>query len=158
MMDAARWLFTGVGAFWFLIGVLAAVLTGRGIGPPMIFVSERTDTALFGGPPDEVLESIPELGTLRNIAVKGVVSGLLVATGLLTATVAWFGLREPEVWALALLTIVGVAVIPYWWIALAPYREAEIALSLADIPPFMWLPAIVMPVASLLGWIGFVRT
>ncbi len=158
MITAARILFTGVGIFWFLIGVLAALLTDRGIGPPMIFVSERTDTELYGGPPDQILDSIPELRVLRHTTVKGVLAGFLVAAGLLTAGVAWFGLRQPQAWVLGLLTVVGVAVLPYWWIAFTPYRQAGIGLTLGDIPPFMWVPAIIMPMASLLGWVGYLTS
>lgn len=157
MMTPARLLFVGVGVFWLLIGVLAAILTDRGIGPPIIFVSERTDAALYGGPPDQVLDNIPELRILRHTTVKGTLSGCLVAVGLLTAALAWFGLSEPETWVLTTLTIVGVAVIPYWMVALAPYRNAGIGITLADIPPFMWVPAFVMPAASVLGWIGYLR-
>jgi hypothetical protein len=121
----------------------------------MVFVSERADTSLYGGPPNQVLEDIPELRILRHTTVKGTLSGFLVASGLLTTAVAWFALGSSQIWALVTLTIVGVAVVPYWWIALAPYRDAGIGLTLADIPPFMWLPAIVMPIASLLGWLGY---
>ena len=157
MISAAKIIFTVVGVFWFLIGVLAAVLTDRDIGMPMVFISERTDTALYGGHPREVLEKIPELRILRHTTVKGALSGTLVASGLLTAGLAWFGLEEPEAWVLSILTIVGLAVIPYWWISLAPYRDAGITLTLADIPPFMWVPAFMMPIASLLGWVGYLR-
>ncbi len=157
-MTAAQILFAAVGIFWLLIGVLAALLTDRDIGMPMIFISERTDTALYGGHPHDVLERIPELRILRHTTVKGALSGALVASGLLTAGLAWFGLERPEAWVLGLLTIVGVGVIPYWWVSLAPYRNAGITLTLGDIPPFMWVPAIVMPVASLLGWVDYLRT
>lgn len=157
MMTTARFLFAGVGVFWLLIGVLASILTDKGVGPPMIFVSPRTDTALYGGPPNQILNDIPELRILRHTTVKGALAGFLVATGLLTTAVAWFGLREPGIWALATLTIEALAVVPYWWVALAPYRSAGISLTLGDIPPFMWVPAIVMPVAGILGWIDYLR-
>lgn len=153
MLEIARFLFAGAGVFWFVIGVLAAILTDRGIGPPMVFISERTDTALYGAPPDQVLDDIPQLRLLRHTTVKGTLSGFLVGAGLLTASVAWFGLDQPQNWALVTLTIVGFAVLPYWWVALAPYRDAGIDLTLGDVPPFMWVPAILMPVASLLAWI-----
>jgi hypothetical protein len=158
MSGVSRALFSISGVLWLVIGVLAGVLVDRGVGPPMVFISERTDTALFGGPPEEILDSVPELRTFRLIVVRGALAGFLVASGLLTAAVAWFGLREGQTWALGLLTVVGVAVLPYWWMALVPYREAGISLTLGDIPPFMWVPAILMPVAGALGWIGYLRT
>lgn len=156
-MSASRALFVGVGVFWLLIGVLAALLSDKGVGPPMIFISERTDTALYGGPPAEILASNPELAMFRYAVVR-VIAGVLVAAGLLTAGIAWYGLREPRGWALAALTLVGLAVLPFWWISLAPFRDEGIRLTLGDIPPFMWAPAIAMPVASALGWIGYLRS
>lgn len=158
ILTLARYLFAAVGGFWLLIGVLTAILTDRNIGPPMIFVSQRTDTALYGGPPQQILDEMPELRILRHTTVKGALAGFLVASGLLTVAVAWFGLREPEVWALTTLTIVGFAVLPYWWIALGPYRNSGINLALGDIPPFMWVPAIIMPAASILGWLNYLRS
>ena len=80
LMFAAQVLFTLVGAFWFMIGVLGALLIDRGIGQPMIFISERSDTALYGGHPGEILERIPELRILRHTTVKGALSGTLVAS------------------------------------------------------------------------------
>lgn len=157
MMGASRVLFVGVGVFWLLIGVLAALLSDKGIGPPMIFISERTDTALYGGPPEEILESNGELASFRYVIVR-VLAGLLVAAGLLTAGVARFGLTEPRAWVLAVLTLIGLGVLPYWWISLAPFRDTGISVGLGDIPPFMWVPAIVMPLASVLGWIGYLRS
>jgi hypothetical protein len=56
-----------------------------------------------------------------------------------------------------LLTVVGFAVLPYWWIVFRPYRDAGIKLGLLDLPPFMWVPGVLMPVASILGWIAYVR-
>jgi hypothetical protein len=49
-------------------------------------------------------------------------------------------------------------VLPFWWVSLAPYRDANVPLRVGDIPPFMWVPAIMMPVASLLAWIEHLRT
>lgn len=156
MLSAARIIFGLVGLFLLLIGVLTAILTDRGIGPSIVFVSPRTDQALFGAAPEEVLSSNPDLVTFRFVVLR-TLAGLLVATGLLTAGVAWFGMSDGGPWALTLLTVVGLAVIPFWWIALGPYREAGIRLGLGDIPPFMWVPALVMPAASLLGWFGYLR-
>ena len=156
-MNASRVLFVGVGVFWLLIGVLTALLSDKGIGPPMIFISERTDTALYGGPPAEILISNPELARFRYMIAR-TLAGTLVATGLLTAGVAWFGLTEARTWVLVVLALVGLAVLPYWWISLAPFRDEGIKVTLGDVPPFMWVPAIVMPLASVLGWIGYLRS
>lgn len=156
MIEASRIVFLLVGALWVLIGVLTPPLSDRRIGPPMIFVSERADTALYGVRPSEVLESNGDLVLLRTTLFR-VIAGFLVVGGLLIAALAWYGLQKPQTWALAVLTVVGLVAAPYWWISLAPYREAEITLSLGDIPPFMWVPSILMPIASALGWIHFLQ-
>jgi len=156
LTDAARILFLIGGGMWLLIGLLTPPLLDRNVGPPILFVSERTDTALFGADPREIRAVNPDLTTLRGIILRAL-AGLLVASGTLTLGVAWFGMREPETWALTLLTIVGLVVLPYWWVALEPYRAAGVGLRLSDIPPFMWVPAIVMPVAAALGWVDRLR-
>lgn len=152
MSSVARILFLLVGALWLVIGVLTPLLVGK-VGPPILFVSTRTDTVVFGAPPDDVLAASPQLATLRLMLLR-TIGGLLAAAGLLVLAVAWFGLESSGRWALVTLTVVGLAVVPFWWVALTPYRAAGVNLGLGDIPPFMWVPAILMPVASVLGWIG----
>jgi hypothetical protein len=157
MASVGRTLFVAMGGFWTLIGILTGVLTGRGIGPAFLFVSEPADAALFGEAPGQILLSNQALTTFRYVALRAL-AGLLVAAGLLTMGLAWFGLREARIWPLVALTVVGVAVLPYWWISLAPYRAAGIRLGLGDIPPFMWLPALLMPLASVLSWVAQIRS
>jgi len=155
-MGASRAIFVAVGLFQLLIGVLTMGLTDRGIGPNMIIVSVRTDLALFGAPTEEILASNPELTTFRYITIR-TLAGLLAATGMLIAGLAWFGMREAPAWTLALLTVTGLALLPFWWMALSPYREAGIGVGLGDMPPFMWVPAIAMPVASVLAWVAYMQ-
>lgn len=123
----------------------------------MVFVSERTDTALYGAPPGQILESNAHLVLLRTTLFR-VLAGLLVVGGLLIGALAWFGLAEPKAWVLATLTVVGLIGIPYWWMSLAPYRDAGIGLTLGDIPPLMWVPSILMPIASILVWLDYLRS
>lgn len=156
MWATARLLYGLSGALWLAIGVLTPPLLDRQIGPPIVFVSTRTDTALFGTDPRALMATNTDLVTLRGIVVRAL-SALLVGAGVLVVGMAWFALADRTVWAVALLTIVGLGVIPYWWIALAPYRAAGISLQLSDIPPFMWVPAVLMPVASMLAWIHLAR-
>lgn len=156
MAATSRTLFLLVAVLWTAIGVLAPALLDRGVGPTMLFISERTDARLFGAPSREILETNWELRTLRRVIVDAL-AGMLFATGVLTAGIAWFGLDEPRAWALATLTVVGIGVLPFWWVSLAPYRRAGISLTLGDIPPFMWVPALLLPAACILGWIAYVR-
>ncbi len=156
MLATSRILFLIGGLFWLAIGVLTPLVVDRWTGPTGLFISVSTDTALYGAPPDQILASNPEVTMLRRVMIR-VLAGLLVATGLFAAGVAWFGLREPQTWALALLTVVGLAVLPYWWITLGPYRAAGIRVGLGDMPPFMWVPGMLFPVAAVLGWIAHLR-
>ncbi len=155
-MEIARVLFTFSGALWFLIGFLTGFLDNRGVGPAIIFVSNRTDRAVYGRPPEAILGEPSDLTTFRHTAIR-VIGGLLIAAGLATAAISWFGLGESQTWALVVLTIIGLAVVPSWWFALSPYRQAGIKLAVSDLPPFMWIPGIVMPVASILGWISVIQ-
>ena len=156
MADASRALFFIGGAFWLVIGVLTPLAMDRDIGRPALFVTEATDTELYGRPPEQILSSVPELATFRSVVLRAI-AGLLVAAGLLVVGVAWFGLREPEAWALALLTLVALVVLPYWWITFGAYRTAGVSLPLTSVPPFMWVPGILMPVGAVLGWIAYLR-
>lgn len=157
MLRASQILFLISGGLWCVIGVLTPLLMDKGIGPPMVFLSERTDAVLFGRPPDEMLEEVPELRTLRKITVRSL-AGLMLAAGVLTVAIAWFGLGGSRAWAVAALTVVALAILPYWWIALGPYRAAGIRVGLGDVPPFMWVPAILMPVGAVMGWISYLRS
>lgn len=153
MTTIARTLFLIVGGLWLSIGVATPLLLGKRIGPPMVYISTRTDMALFGEPPDRVLAGNPQLAVLRQMLIRSL-AGLLVAAGVAVIGLAWFGMRTPDRWVVAVLALVGIAVLPFWWSVFAPYRAAGIRLTIGDLPPFMWVPAILMPVASILGWLG----
>ena len=153
MNSISRALFIASGVLWMVIGVLTPLLMGK-VGPPIVFASPRTDTALFGQEPDALLDANRPLAIYRVMAWR-TIAGLLLAVGAFTIGVAWFGLRPPTAWALGLLTFVGLAVLPYWDITFAPYRDAGVPLGIFDIPPLMWVPGVLMPGASVLGWIDY---
>lgn len=152
--NTSRILFIICGVLWVLIGLSTPLLMDRGLTKAMLFVSPSTDSDLFGKAPDLVLASNSDLAVFRGIAIR-VIAGLLVAAGILTTGVAWFALEPTVAWALGVLTVVGAVVVPYWYVALRPYREAGIALGVLDLPPFMWVPGILMPIAAVFGWIGY---
>jgi hypothetical protein len=152
----SRILFIAVGVLWLLIGLATPWASERSAGRGGMFLTHDTDLALYGAEPQKLLATRPDLLTLRRTVFR-VIAGLFVAAGILVIGVAWFGLRSRSPWALGLLTVVGLAVLPYWWIALAPYRAAGIKLPLSVVPPFMWVPGLLAPLASLIGWIDIVR-
>lgn len=118
-----------------------------------LFTTARPDRELFGAEPASLAVADPALVRLRYIVVVAL-AGLLVLAGLLEIGIAWSGLRAGEGWALAILTVANVAVLPFWYLALRPYLAAGVALGLGDLPPFMWLPALLLVPAAVFGWIG----
>ena len=146
-------LFLLCGAVYVLIGLLTPVLLNRGIGPPILIISNRTDAVVFGRDPKELLESDPALAMLRTILLT-IIAGLLVTAGCLVIALAWFGLRGGQAWALAALTLAGIVVLPFWGLVLRPYIQAGVPLALGDLPPFMLVPTSLLLPAVILGWIG----
>lgn len=113
-------------------------------------MSPSTDRALYGADPNSLLAGDPVLRQLRRTLLH-MFAGMLISAGILTIAIAWCGLREGEAWALVALGVVGLAVLPCWWLVLRPYRGAGIRLKLGDLPPFMWIPAAVLVPGVILG-------
>ena len=137
--------------------MIGPIASDTAAGKRTLFGSPTTDLALYGERPETLLADDTALATFRSVAFRAI-SGLLVGAGVLVVGVAWFGMKDPTNWTLGLLTVVGLVVIPYWWVAFGPCRAANIPVSLAAIPPFMWVPGLLMPAASLLGWIATIRS
>jgi hypothetical protein len=79
---------------------------------------------------------------------------VLVSFGLLQVAVVVFGLLDRHPWALCVLTIADLAMLPYWVSVLGPYRRAGVRLRLLEIPPILWIPWFVVPVGAVLGWVA----
>jgi hypothetical protein len=133
-------LFVLYGLVYVAIGALTPFMHDTSFGREMLIISARADAALFGGRPSDLLRESPQLSQLRSMLMQ-VIGGLLVSAGLLIGGVAYFALRVGAPWALALLATAGLAVLPFWMIVFRPYAAAGIALGIADLPPFMWVPA-----------------
>lgn len=155
-------LFLAYGALYVFVGVVAGLVVSGALsgalGPDVssraLFNTTASDKAAFGleREPLEILSNDPVFAAVRRLLLI-VVSGLLTAAGTLVIAIAWFGLREGQAWALIALTVAGLAVIPFWWVALLPYVRAGIPLTPLHIPPFMNIAALVVP-AAILGWLG----
>jgi hypothetical protein len=145
-------LFLIIGGLWLLIGVLTPFLIKKA-NPEYLFVSQSTDTAYFGAPPSQLAPLGSPLVKLRTMLVI-VISGFLIAGGMLVVCVAWFALRQGQPWALAALAVAIVPALVLWTLALSPYVRSGISLGLGDIPPLMSVPAILILPAAILGWLG----
>jgi len=161
MTDPFRWtnplgvsvvLFLAIGALWLLIGLLAVPLHKRA-NPDYLFVSTPTDTAYFGAAPSELAPAGSALAKLRTLLLT-VISGFLLLAVVLLISVAWFGLRQGQPWALASLALGILLAVAFWALALLPYFQARVPVSLGDLPPFIWIPAALLVPATILGWIG----
>ncbi len=146
-------LFLLYGGLYVLIGVLMPLLHNREVFGVILIISARTDTIVFGQAPQELLKTDPSLAQFRTI-LYFMLAGLMLLAGSFQIAITWFGLRQGQVWALAALTIGGLAVLPYWYMALRPYFQPGVNLTLGDTPPFMWVPAALLLPAVVLGWIG----
>ena len=149
----ALYVFVGVAAGLMVSGALSGAL-GPDVASRALFNTTASDTAAFGleREPVEILSSDPVFAGVRRLLLI-VVSGLLTAAGTLVIAITWFGLREGQAWALIALTVAGLAVLPFWWVALLPYIRAGIPLTPLHIPPFMGIAALVFP-AAILGWLA----
>ncbi len=119
-----RWLSPlGIAVILFLLyGVMNAVsgaLTPFFVRPDrlatenVLFMSERTDTTLFEGAPQDVMAQNKPLGLFRQL-MSIWLGGLMLSFGLLQLAVAWFGLRQGQAWALWTLTVSDLAMAPFW--------------------------------------------
>ena len=146
-------LFMIYGAFYMLIGILTPIFMDASIGKPGIIISYRTDRALFGDEPVHIMKENKPLEQLRKILLP-MLAAMLVVSGLSIFSIAFWGLRAGQFWSIIVLTLVGLVVLPYWWLVFKPYLETSIKITLADAPPFIWVPAMLYLPAIILGWIG----
>jgi hypothetical protein len=120
-------------------------------GPPGLF-HPRPDAALLGSDP------IAEPDAIR-IRVHGIMlwdwlSGTLVSAAILELAVVWLGLVRGETWAYVALSLANIALAPYYALIVGRYVRAGARLRLLEVPPLMWVPAILVSIALVLGWIG----
>ncbi len=149
-------LFLLYGGLHVLISIGVAFLHNVGLGRQLLLVSPRTDSAVFGQDPSQLLQEDTALAKLRTILFR-LMGGPYGAAGCLHLAITWFGLRQGQSWALAALTVGGLAVLPFYYAALRSYFQRDVNLKFFDVPPFMWVPAALLLPAVVLGWIGLVR-
>lgn len=146
-------LFLATAAFHFLIGVATPIAIRTIATDSTLAVSNRSDAKAYGKSPEEMIANEPALRSFRDV-VWTILAGLLVGAALLEAAVTWFALRDGQAWALPTLAVEGVLLIAFWVIALWPYVKAGAPLTLADLPPFMWVPAVLLVPATVCAWLG----
>jgi len=146
-------LFIFCGVFRLIIGSLTPMMINTKMDVGGIIMSHRTDKILFKEEPFTLLQKDETLARTRSLILI-LLAGMLVTAGVLTTSIAWFGLKEGEWWALLTLAGASIVEIPFWYLFFRFYFNAGITLTLADIPPFIWVPALLYIPAIILGWIG----
>lgn len=146
-------LFLATAAFHLFIGVATPIAIRAISSDSTLIVTNRSDTKTYGKSPNEIIANEPAVRTFRNV-VWTIIAGLLVGAAVVEAAVTWFGLRTGQAWALPTLAIEGVLLILFWFVALWPYVKAGAPLTLGDIPPFMWVPALLLLPATVFSWLG----
>lgn len=148
LMRIAAWSFLAQGAFYLFIGALTPFFVGN-IGPTLFF-TPRSDSGYFGRDTSEMLSRDPDLGKLRDLLLLAL-AGLLAALGLAVMALAWFGVRAGEPWAYWSVVAVGAAAVPYWGMVVSRYVASGAPITLADVPPFMWVTSALWIVGTLVG-------
>lgn len=141
------------GAIHILIGTLTPIFVNSEFGRSILFISQRTDTQLFGTTPSELLERNKELAMFRTLFLSNA-GGSLVILGIFIVSLTWFGLRHQEMWAFLTLVVTGVIVLPYWFVTFKPYLDAGISIGFSDLPPIFWIPTLALIPGIIFGWIG----
>jgi hypothetical protein len=152
-LGASVGLFLIYGALHVLFGAIYLLVAETDIGNRTLFASPGLDQALFGALPADLLRDDRVLAQLRSILYL-VIAGLLVSLGIVELSLTWFGLHEGQNWALAALAVSGLVMIPFWALVLRPYLAAGAPLGLFSIPPWIWVPSVLLIPATVLGWIG----
>ena len=129
-------------------GVVSAVMRDR-----FIFMSAQADAALFGRSVAQLYAADPALQHTVAIYMT-MLSAALGAMGVAVASLAWFGLRRGSAGALVGLVLTPVPIVAWFLVVVMQYHTAGADVGLADVPPFVWLGAMVGLAGGLLGWKG----
>ncbi len=75
--------------------------------------------------------------------------------GVLGISVAWFGLRKGQRWALGAMIVSELAMWPYWAMMISQYTSAGVQVALiGDVQPFVIVPAVLTVPGIAFSWVG----
>lgn len=142
-----------------LIAVAGAIITHRyGVAAPQtngqFIFGPKADTLFFGRPPRDVVRDNPMVGRLAMIFID-FMTGFMLAFGIVLFGVVWFGLRHGQEWALWTALLGNAAMLLFYWgLAVVPFMR-EFGVGYADVfHPFAAYPTVVIPIATIVSWIG----
>ncbi len=148
-------LFLSYSLFCAVIGVGGPIFLRSGlpsVNESLLF-NGRLETLLYEKSPPDLIEQVPAIAEVRRQLME-LWCGFTLAVAILQVAAIWFGLRRGQTWALWTLTLSDLAIVGYYFaLVLAPLARS-VPVRLADIHPFAWYPAAVVPIAAILGWWG----
>lgn len=157
LLRASVAIFLGWGVMMALGGGLGAGIVARVMRERFIFMSSPADAVFFGRPIQELYATDPALRDAAGIYMT-MISAVLGAMGIAVATAAWCGLRRRSRAALVGLTITPAPIVAWFLIVRSSYVARDATITLRDVPPFVWLAALVAIVGGTLGWLALRRS
>ncbi len=116
--------------------------------------SAKAEEAWLGKPPAELVKEMPGLRQLYLVLVD-FTEAFMLGFGVLTIGLAWFGLRTGQGWALWTILVGNVGMLAiYWGLAVIPFMRQYGFSYLEIFHPFAAIPTVLVPIATVLGWIG----
>ena len=115
--------------------------------------SPRADKIAFGESNVNNIRNSKAVSTIK-LSVYDVISGLYVAVAVLHFFIVWYGLRMGFSWSLWALTFADLAIPAYQYLAARNFSVNITPLHLSDFFPYVMVPALILPVAFILGWLG----
>ena len=146
-------IFLGWGGILAVAGGAGAGLTASVMHRRFVFMSGRTDAGFLGASIAQLYAADPALE--KTVAIyMTMMSAVLGAMGIAMMSLAWFGLRRRSKGALAGLVLMPVPIVAWFLVVLGRYRAHGVSVQFGDVPPFVWVGAIVAIVGAVFGWQG----
>ena len=118
-----------------------------------LIYSPRSDKKAFGEADVNRIRSSPVVKATK-ISVYDVIAGLYLAVAILHFCIVWYGLRLGFSWSLWALAMADLAIPVYQYLAARNFSVNITPLNLSDFFPYVLVPALILPVALILGWLG----
>jgi hypothetical protein len=127
---------------------------GRVPGSPSIFLSADVEQPMLGRPTADLMADSPGLARILGLVMDAFL-GMMLGFAILLAAIAWFGLRDGQVWALWTAVLGNVAMLGiYWGVAIGPFLRESGVGYFRIWHPYALVPTILVPIGAILGWIG----
>jgi hypothetical protein len=125
-----------------------------GAGRPLV-VAPEADAVMLGRSLSELDRTDPRLGAFL-VSFMDSMCAYMMAFGLVYLGVTWFALRQGQAWALWVLLIGGLAIIPYIVVIGQTYARFGVSTIGILLPQLVFLAVIILA-ATALGWFGLRR-